>query len=146
MTDQWSQAPVGSVVASGFEIGFAYCTAGVTEGYAVKVGTHATDLVAVTVSAAIGDGIGIALKTGSAGDTVSVLFYGVMKLDTSSAVTLGRFVCNASGGATVVQTTAVGSDDHAKYVLFGGASYVLGMALQTATSGDEILILIGKCI
>lgn len=147
MTDQWTKVPTGQPICAGhYEIGFCYCTAGVTEGYVVKVGTHATDYVPVTVSAAIGDGIGVALKTGAAGEYVPVLFYGAIKLDTSAAVTIGKFVVNASGGATVVQICPVGSDISATLKVFGGSSYVLGLALQTATSGDEIVVLVGKCM
>lgn len=143
MADQWSQLPVGVPLTSGYEIGFCYCTAGVTEGYAVKVGTHATGKIPVTVSAAVGDGIGITLKTGSAGDYVPVLFYGAIKMDTSSNVTIGGIVMGASGGATVM---AVGTGMTTNNKLFGGNSYALGMAMQTATSGDEIVILVGKCV
>ncbi len=144
MTDHWPQLPTGVPLTTGYEIGFCYCTAGVTEGYAVTKGTHASGKIPVTVSGAIGDGIGVVLKTGSAGDYVPVLFYGAIKLDTSSAITIGRFVVNASGGATVAQISTVGSDISATLVVFGGASYVLGMAMQTAASGDEIVVLVGK--
>jgi len=142
MTDHWPQLPTGTPLTQGYELGFCYCTAGVTEGYAVKVGTHATGKVPVTVSAGVGDGIGIAMKTGSAGDTIPVLFYGAVKLDTSGNITIGKFVIGASGGATVLQ--AAGASTY--YVAFGGASYILGLALQTATSGDEIVVLVGKCL
>lgn len=137
MTDQWTRQGTGVVVELGFECGFCYCTAGVTEGYAVKVGTHATDQVPITVSAGVGDALAIALKTGSAGDYVPAMFQGIIKMDTTSNVTLGTYVMGASGGATVL---GVGTGFSTNGVLFGGASYVLGRALQTATSGDEILI------
>ena len=135
MTDHWPYQT--GLIQDGFTCGFCYCTAGVTEGYAVKVGTHATGKVPVTVSAGVGDAIGIALKTGSTGDTIPVVFLGIVRMDTSSNVTIGQYVMGASGGATVVY---VGTGFSTNGVLFGGASYVLGRALQTATSGDEILI------
>ena len=140
MTDHWSKQT--GLIVPGFEIGFCTATAGVTEGYGVKVGTHVTQTVPVTLSAGIGDSVGVVLKTASAGDQVPVCFYGLMRMDTAGGVTIGKFVIGSSGGATVVQ--AAGASTY--YVAFGGASYILGLAMQTATSGDEILVLIGKCL
>jgi len=137
MTDQWSYQT--GLIVEGLTVGFCYATAGVTEGYAVKVGTHATGKVPVTVSAGVGDAIGIALKTATAGEYVPVVFQGIYRMDTTSNVTLGTYVMGASGGATVL---GVGTGFSTNGVLFGGSSYVLGRALQTATSGDEILIYI----
>lgn len=137
MTDDWPYQT--GLIQDGFTCGFCYCTAGVTEGYAVKVGTHVSGKVPVTVSAGLGDAIGIALKTGDAADYVPVVFQGIYRMDTTSGVTLGTYVMGASGGATVVY---VGTGFSTNGVLFGGASYALGRALQTATSGDEILIYI----
>jgi len=135
MADQWSYQ--NGVIQDGFTCGFCYATAGVTEGYAVKVGTHATGLVPVTVSAGVGDAIGITLKTGSAADYVPVMFLGIYKMDTTSNVTLGQYVMGASGGATCLY---VGTGFSTNGILFAGSSYALGRALQSATSGDEILI------
>lgn len=147
MTDHWPQLPTGVPLTGGYEIGFCYCTAGVTEGYAVKVGTHATGKVPVTVSAGVGDGIGIVLKTETAGNYAPVLFYGAIKLDTSSNVTIGDIVMGASGGATVMKPTFI-TTSPATLLLkaFGSNSYLLGMAMQTATSGDEIVVLVGKVL
>jgi len=135
MTDHWTYQT--GLIQDGFTCGFCYCTAGVTEGYAVKVGTHATGKVPVTVSAGVGDAIGITMKTGSAGDYVPVVFQGIYRMDTAGNITIGHYAMGSSGGATVID---VGTGFSTNGVLFGGASYVLGRALQTATSGDEILI------
>jgi len=144
MTDRWDTQD--GLIVSGFEIGFCKCKSGVTEGYAVTQHgvSQTTDVLWVDVSDAVGDGVGIALKTGSANEFIPVLFYGVYKMDTTSNVTVGQFVIGASGGATCLYTGA--GDLSAKYMVFGGSSYILGYALQTATSGDEILILVGKGI
>ena len=144
MTDHWSKQT--GLIVPGFEIGFCTATAAVTEGYGVKVGTHVTQTVPITLSAGVGDSVGVVLKTAGIGEICPVCFYGVMRMDTTSAVTIGNFVIGASGGATVLGIQAAGGNTYANYKAFGGASYILGMALQTATSGDEILILIGKCL
>jgi len=136
-------------IVQGFNIGFCYCDAAVAEGAAVKKGTSASGRVAVTTAAAVGDGIGVALKAGSAGSYIPVCTYGLIKMTcaNATAITIGDFVMNSAesgviGGAHV---NAKGTSTNVK--LFGGSSYVLGMALQTSTAiSDEILVLVGKCI
>jgi hypothetical protein len=143
MTDLWPSQD--GCIIEGFSIANCYCTQGVTEGYAVTshgcAGVTAHQ-IPIDVSNAVGDGIGIALKTGVAGETIPVLFYGVYKMDTDKVCAIGAFVTNSSGGQYASYLGA--THTYAKLMVGAGASYVLGMALQTAAAGDEILILVGK--
>ena len=151
MTDFWPEKD--GLVADGFTVGFCYADhTTITANYPVTYGTHAASRLAVDVCAAIGDGIGVALKTPVAvGDMIPVCFYGIVKMVVGTTgvgayiPAIGKYVhsdanlgvINAQGGSTNTST----------YKLFGGASYVLGIALQTpVAAADEFLVLVGKCI
>jgi len=148
-TDWWPDQD-GRIV-DGCTVGFCYAdSTSITANQAVKVGTSASGRLAVTVAAACGDGIGIALKAPVAvGDPVPVLFYGLMKLTacyggaaaTTGKISIGSFVMNSAVagvcGGSMAETTLQS--------LACGASYILGLALQSATAtSDEILVLVGK--
>jgi len=142
MTDFWPSEE--GVIVEGLSIGYFYCTAAVAEGAPCKMGTVSSGVIAVTTAAAFGDGMLVALKAAGVNETVPCVESGVMKMIAidDSAVTAGDFVMNSAetgvkGGMGTANSTAL--------KLFGGSSYVLGMALQTsAASGDEILVLLGK--
>ena len=144
----WPEAD--GVIVEGFSIGFCYADdTSITANGFVKVGTHAASRVPVAVSALCGDAIGMAMKTPVAiGDMIPVLFYGVAKVTTAYADTslkpyIGSFLMNS----TATTVTGVGALVLANLELFTGASYILGMALQTpGATADEILALVGKCI
>ena len=144
-TDYWPSEK-GNIVP-GFEIGFCYCDGTIAEGQCVKMGTPAASRFAVNKAAASGDGIGVALKAGSSGTYIPVCFYGVCKMDaySATAITAGDFVINSAELGVLTfpdDSTGIGN-----LKLFGGNSYVLGMALQTTDAdGEMLLVLVGKCI
>lgn len=121
-----------------------------SEMSSVKVGTTVAGRISVTVSAAFGDGIGIALKaaTGAgAPSRIPVLFYGIVKVtagQSGTVVTSGTF-CTNSITTTYACGDGFGLSQYSTLVVGGGASYVMGMALQTTAAGtDEFLMLVGK--
>jgi hypothetical protein len=152
-TDLWPDAD--GLIADGFTIGFAYAdSTSITANYAVKVGTTGASKIPVTVAAAVGDGVAVALKTPVAvGDMIPLCFYGLVKMvncasgDDSAALmpTIGKFVMNSAAlgvqGYRTLLTTNM--------ALFTGASAcnILGLCLQTCTAvSDEFAVLVGKCI
>jgi hypothetical protein len=127
-----------------------YPDAAISELSSVKVGTTAAGRISVTASSALGDGIGIALRAStSAGapSRIPVLFRGIIKMATSGLVTAhgavsGSFAINS---ITTTCTALGGAEVYARLVAGGGASYIMGMWLQTAAAaGDECLLLVGK--
>ena len=124
--------------------------AGGTEGSTCKFGTSTASQIRVADSSAFGDGWGIQLKaTSAAGDAVPVLVYGLFKSTYSGAttqVTQGGFVMNSITTSTSVIGT-FGANSLANLKLFGGGSYVLGMAMQTVTAtADKYVLFVGKCM
>jgi len=124
----------------------------ILEMSSVKLGTSVSGRISVIASAAMGDGVGIALRASTAANAperIPVLFYGAVKWtqdNGSTNTTSGQFVMN-SITTTFTVTGAINSLNMENLVLFGGSSYIMGMALQTTTAdADEILILVGKCI
>ena len=116
----------------------------ILEMSAVKVGTTVAGRISVLPSAAIGDGIGIALKAATAAGAPSripVLFRGIAKvLVDAVGATTGVFAVNNVTTAFGNAATNVVTD----LVLFGGASYIMGLFLQTGAAGSEVLLLVGK--
>lgn len=150
MTDYWS-TQTGRIY-DGLTID-CIANGAIVEGSGVIVyGTTTADQITVATSAAQGDAFGIALKAASAtGDSVPVLVYGVFKCSRTNgttAISQQDFVFNsitATSGCTCVSKPASISTGSMK--LFGGSSYVLGIALQDAAADDDtILVLVGKCI
>jgi len=144
-TDYWPSEK--GLIVPGFEIGFCYCNGTIAEGQCVKMGTPASGRFAVNTAAASGDGIGVALKAGESTAYIPVCFYGVCKMDaySSTAITAGDFVINSAEAGVLTLPDDKSGIGNLK--LYGGNSYVLGMALQTsAADGDNILVLVGKCI
>ena len=152
MTDYWPQEP-GAVFDASSYILPCYPDGSISEMSSVTVGTTVAGRLSVIVSSALGDGIGIALKEATAAgvpERIPVLFYGVAKVtygQAGTAVTMGKFVINS---ITTTFTTATGMETYLgcdQLVLFGGASYIMGMTLQACAAGtDQGLILVGKCI
>jgi len=149
MTDYWPQEE-GAVFDAEAYILPCYPEGGITELSSVKPGASTTaGRIDVVVSAALGDGIGVALKTASSGGVPSripILFYGAMKVtfgQSGTAVTMGAFVMNCITTAFI--TTDAGTFYYDDLKVFGGSSYVMGMTLQACAAGtDEGLILVGK--
>ena len=133
------------LIVPGLDIGFMTATAAVAEGAPAKMGTPSAGVIAVTTAAAIGDAWCVALKAIGAGAMGPVCLTGIMKMTSAqtAAITAGEFVMNSSEAGVIHET----STTIAGLVLFGGSSYVLGLALQTTTvKNDEILIWIGKTL
>jgi len=146
MTDYWPDEE--GLIVAGLDIGFATATAAVAEGAPCKVGTSAASVVAVTTGAALGDGVAVALKAIAAGAIGPICLTGVMKMTSAqtAAINNGEFVMSSAEGGVVHQTVEWGGTTTG-LKLFGGASYILGMALQSsAVKGDEILVWIGKTL
>jgi hypothetical protein len=135
-----------------------YPLGSISEVSAVALGTTTAGRISVEAADALGDGQGIALKAATGAGVPSripVLFYGVCKVSikATETVTTGAMCMNHStptqftfGASTGIMTTAI-----ATLAITGGASYIMGMALQggggpAASRSDEILILVGKCI
>jgi hypothetical protein len=123
----------------------------ISELSSVKVGTTVAGRISVTVSAALGDGIAIALKAATSAGVptrIPCIFYGVCKVtygQSGTAVTMGSFVMNSI--TTTFLTNDCGGFTTSDMKVFGGASYVMGMALQACAAGtDEGIILVGKCM
>jgi len=125
--------------------------ASITKGQAVKMSTHtAGEVGSVTVAGAGDTAVGIALKTVSAGEYVTVLLKGVVKVTASGAVTIGTDVKSGANGVVVaaVKTvtiptgaTAVTSTS-AQPSMTVEAGIAFGVALQTFADGDTGLILV----
>lgn len=146
MTDYWPDEE--GLIVHGIDIGFATAVAAIAEGAPCKVGTSASGAVSVTTAAGIGDAVAVALKAIGAGAVGPIAYSGVMKMTAAqtAAINIGEFVMNSSEGGVIHQTVAWGGTATG-LKLFGGASYVLGMALQaSAAKEDEILVLLGKTL
>lgn len=149
MATDWYPSEKGVIFEDAAYIVPCYPDAAILEMSSVKFGTSVAGRISVAASTALGDGVGIALR--AATDTavpgrIPVLFYGIAKCKQDqggATITEGGFVIN-SLTTTVSGTGGVATTN---LVLFGGASYILGMALQTTTAdADEFLVLVGKCI
>jgi hypothetical protein len=150
MVDYWPQEE-GAIFDYSSYILPCYPESLILELSSVKPGATTTaGRIDVTASTTKADGIGIALKAASAGgvpERIPVLFYGAVKLlydDTNSATPMGGFVYNSITTTICCVEAPVWADLVASGA---GSSYILGMALQAGTTGDDSqLILVGKCL
>jgi hypothetical protein len=141
-------------IADGLVIGFCKVVDGVEINEAVGLGlTAVSGVVSIIASAADGDAVGIALKSGVTNDYVPVCFYGIVKMYAGDTITAGDIVKNDATGtfvlpiAVITDTTGVtGWTAIANYkaISHTGTAWRLGLALQNgATTGDELLMLVG---
>lgn len=132
MVDNWSTQD-GRI----YDVLTIPCEAGgaISEGSSVKFGTAAADKIVVIVSAAQGDGFGIALKAASAsGEVIPVLVIGVFKC---TRATLGATIAAGDWIINSITTTVAKTA--------GSPTFRMGLALQqAATAGDNFLVLLGK--
>jgi len=136
--DYWPDEE-GSIV-DGLICGFCYADAAIAEGNIVKWGTSAAGRVAVTPSAAVGDGIGVALKAASgAGAYVPVAFSGIVKMTTAETLAIGELVICSNSIAIV------GMGDSTTITINSATQKILGCTMQAGLSddGDELLVLLG---
>ena len=146
MTDYYPQEE-GAVFDAGAYIVPCYPGSLILEFSSVTKSTGVAGRISVTASTALGDGVGIALRAASAAGAPSripVLFYGVVKVacdGTGHEAATGVFAINS---ITTTYATAA-TNVVANLTVFSGASYIMGMWLQTAAAkGDECLMLVGK--
>ena len=151
MTDFWPQEE-GAIFDAESYIIPCYPDGAISEMSSVKFGTTVAGRVSVIVSAAIGDGVGIALRAATGAGVPSripVIFYGIVKATTSGLAAVyhaiaGSFACNS---ITTTCTALAGAEIWTDLKVGGGASYIMGMWLQTApAAGDEALLLVGKTL
>lgn len=142
-TDYWPSNE--GLIVPGLDIGFFLAAATVTEGKPVKLATGTAGYIKCQNGAALGDACAVALKSADANEYVPVAMSGVMKVvvdgNTPQAITTGHFLMNS---ALIVIEPNI-NDGATDLVVFGGSSYVLGMALQpSSAANDEILMVLGK--
>jgi len=128
----------------------------ISEVSGVKMGTTVSGRISVAAGTVLGDSVGIALKaaTGTGAPTrIPVLFYGVCKLSikATETVTSGTMCMNSATPTLFTFAASLGTNNFDTTCAGGGASYIMGMALQggggpAAARSDEILVLVGKCI
>ena len=132
-------------VDDGMVIG--YCIAEDTTmaaGSYVTLGTTVANYIAVKVSVATADSVGMCLRAPSAiGDVVPVAFQGVVKTAVHSTVTVGNLISNSMTTVTAV-VEALGAHASANLLFNAGTAYILGTALQSGVPADEILVMLNK--
>ena len=138
VTVDWYPDEEGSIV-DGLICGFCYADGALAEGNIVKWGTSAVGRVAVIVSAAVGDGIGVALKAASgAGAYVPVAFSGIVKMLVNETLAIGDLVLN-------LDTISIGGiGDSNTLCINSFTQKILGCIMQaSADDEDEVLVLLG---
>jgi len=139
----------------GHVIGWCMAGGSITLHDCVAMTTNTVGNIEVVAGSSDGDSVGVALKTAASGAILPVVFYGVCKmLVTNATVAAGGMVQNDSSPQYVIPITsftigtALAQLELMKGLNYSGTDCVLGMALQTSggTTGDEILVLIGKQI
>jgi hypothetical protein len=142
MTTDWYPTQEGRLV-DGLTIS-AIAGGAIVEGSAVKFGTSASGQITVQAASAIGDGFAVSIKAASTGDPVGVLVFGLYKMTIGGTdLTQGSFVINS--GTIYAVYAAITSANYFSLVKFGGASHMLGQAMQSATAdGDEAIVFVGK--
>ena len=150
--DQWETQE--GYICQGNVIGFVELGAPAVAGEALQWGTPAANKVVMIKKSEAADSCAVSLKGGTTGDKIPAVFYGVVKMCAYSTITVGDPVINSkTEGATVTYgnvtpLTAEGTTcNHGYYLKHNngtGTAYILGMALQAATTtGNELLILVG---
>jgi hypothetical protein len=150
MVDLWS-TETGAVFDACSIIIPMTATAAITEGYPVHFAVSTTaqvdKTIYVTMIAAPCDSYFVATRAAlAAGDVIGVLTYGPYKMSTSGIrIAAGSFVA-ASQTNCVGECWQLGFGPSTFPAYGTQASYILGMAMQTAvTARDSILVLVGKC-
>ena len=141
--DYWPQEE--GYIVEGSPVMMCVSTGTISEGACVKLDTTVSGQVSVDHSAAAGDAIGVALRAVTiTGQMVPVAFEGIVKMVAAATLGLGT-LCVSKGTDSSNIVDCAGSD-----TIFGigdtaGDQYILGTCLQAAaTTGDEILVLLGR--
>lgn len=134
-------------ISEGHIIGYAKAATAITAFNSVKLGTTAAGNVVVSVGAADGDSIGIALKTAVTDDLLPVALRGIMKVVAGEALANNDCLINDSSPGYMLNIADLATGTAAPlFVGINGTGTIvrMGLALQTAAnSGDEILMLLG---
>ncbi len=137
-------------ISDGNVIGFCKVQAEVELHEAVFIhGTAVSGEIMVAPAAADGDGCAVTLKAGVAGDHIPVCFFGVVKLMAGAAIDEGDQLKNDSLGTYLLP---IDDRDSTAATELRGLNYTgtgirLGVALQAgASSGDELLVLVGRTL
>jgi len=113
------------------------CGASVTKGQVVKFSAHTSGEICSVepATAACLNAVGVAMKSGSAGETIPVIIKGIVKVTAAAAITGGtRVICAANGQIDTYPASPAAGDDRK----------VIGTALQTFANGDTGLIELHK--
>ena len=149
-TDYYPQEE-GAIFDANSYIVPCYPDGAISEMSSVKLGTVVAGRLSVVVSAASGDGVGIALRASSGAGVPSripVLFYGIAKVTSSSIA--GYYLMAGSFAMNNATTTYMAHQANtvAELVIGAGGSYIMGLVLQGPATGDqsanEVLLLVGK--
>ena len=132
-------------VEDGSVIGFCYADdTTMAAGSWVTFGATRANYVAVAVTAAACDAIGMCLRAPSAiGDIVPVAFKGIVKSAVHSTLAIGSLVSSSITTVTAM-VEALGAYSSVNQLHNAGTARILGTALQAGNPADEILVLLGK--
>ena len=138
MVTDWYPDEEGSIV-DGLICGFCYADGAIAEGNIVQWGTSASGRVAVASSAAVGDGIGVALKAASGvGSIIPVAFSGIVKMTVDETLSIGELVISESS------LYIVGMGASTTLTINSATQKILGCVMQASTDEtDELLVLLG---
>ena len=139
-TDYWPQEE--GYIVEGNPVMMCKAGGAITEMAAVKLTTATSGFVNVLVNAAVGDSIGVALRSAASGQMVPVAFGGIVKMIVGGTLALGAPVITEGDGSSAVIDTGTSVD-----IMIGdnGTQRILGLTLQAGvTLADEILVLLGR--
>jgi len=150
LTDLFPDCDLGQSVSEVYRLSFK-CESAVTKGACVKLDTHtAGEIGSISVAGAGDKPIGVALKSGDAGDYIPVLVVGVVKVTASGAISIGDPIKAAANGkvqaavnTVTVPTGATGvTSTSAQPSMTVESGIAFGVALQTFANNDTGLVAI----
>jgi len=150
MTDLFPDADLGEAISEVYRMSFK-CQSAVTKGRCVKLDTHTDGEIGSISEAGAGDKvIGVAMRSGEAGEYIPVLIIGIIKVTASGAISLGAPVKAAANGKVQAAaetvtipsgaTTVTSTSAQPSMTVEGGIAF--GVALQTFSDGDTGLVAI----
>lgn len=136
-TDYWPEQD--GIIVKGLVCSFCKADGTIAAGNIVAWGaSSAVGVVSVKSSAAVGDGIGVALKAGATGSLIPVAFSGIIKMTTDETLSIGNLITNKSSlyivGMGASNTLYINSHN----------STVMGCTMQGGgDEQDELLVMLG---
>jgi hypothetical protein len=137
-TDYWPEQD--GIIVKGLVCGFCRADAAIAEGRIVAWGAGSgVGIVSVKSSAAVGDGIGVALKAATAaGDIIPVAFSGIIKMTTDETLSIGNLITNKSS----LYIVGMGASD--QLYINSKNSTIMGCTMQGGgDEQDELLVMLG---